>query len=98
MLFQDPETGKTKDNYDYNLVRYAVENLETPFHGWNMTKEIKVRPHSLFKHINPDKPCPCGSEKSYEECCLNKNGVDYPHYQFVFDREPKNGTEEVIFT
>ena len=97
ILFSDHETGEVKDNYDYRIIAYVINYLESPFHGWEYRETKKVHPHSNFKHISKDEDCPCGSKEKYEACCLKKSGVELPHYQFIFEHVPRNEFSEIIY-
>lgn len=84
----DARTGKKVDQYDYSLVRYAVDRLESPFDGWTYVRTQQRHPHSRFRHVGPNAPCPCESGKKYKKCCMRAEGVLRPHYQFEFERPP----------
>lgn len=76
------------DNYDYSILEYLTECLQSPYHDWNI-KWTRIRhPHNLFKDVSPESPCPCGSSKEYRNCCLNKEGVLRPHCEIQFKVSP----------
>jgi len=78
----DPKTGKTVDHYDYSLLENLLKILKSPFDEWDYKKTTKMYPHSKFKHIGRNENCPCGSGKKYKQCCLKREGVTLPHYEF----------------
>lgn len=75
--------GKPID-YDYSLIKELLRFVDKPLEHWDI-KWSKIRhPHELFKNIKPNDECPCGSEKTYQDCCLNNNdGVLRPHCDFI---------------
>ena len=76
------------DNYDYSILKYLAECLQSPYHGWHMIWTKIRHPHSIFKDILPESPCPCESSKQYKDCCLNEEGVLRPHCDIQFDVSP----------
>lgn len=75
-----------KDDFNYSLVQYYIECTESPFDAWGFTKTTKFFPHSHFTMISPEQKCPCDSKNTYQECCLQKDGVTMPHFQFHFTK------------
>jgi len=87
-FLKDPKTNETIDQYNYALVRYLVERLESPFHEWRV-EWTKIRhPHSRFLDVGRNQPCPCESGKKYKDCCLRESGVMRPHCLFSFSVAP----------
>ncbi|MBU2540924.1 MAG: SEC-C domain-containing protein [Candidatus Omnitrophica bacterium] len=90
----DQQTGKTVDPYNYNLVKFLIEKLSTPFDDWSLKWTKKLHPHSKFKHLSRNDKCPCASGKKYKQCCLNKKGVLMDHC--IFSIPGIEGCEERI--
>jgi hypothetical protein len=84
----DPKTGHRVDTYDYRLVRYASDRLESAFHGWEVTWTKRHHPHSRYRHVGRNDPCPCESGRKYKKCCLTAPGVVRPHVEFGFSVPP----------
>jgi len=82
-FMSDPKTGKTVDHYNYSLLENLLKILKSPFDEWDYKKTQKMYPHSKFKHIGRNEKCPCGSGKKYKQCCLKREGVTLPHYEFL---------------
>lgn len=82
IFLSDPKTGKSEDHYNYDLVKYLIEKLNSPFDDWDMIWTKKLHPHSKFTHMGRDDKCPCGSDKEYKRCCLVKDGVLMKHCIF----------------
>ena len=82
----DAESGESRDHYDYAVVAFAVQHLESPFDPWSVQDTVKVHPHRLFKNIGRNAKCPCGSGRKFKGCCLRKEGVELPHKQFSFPK------------
>lgn len=87
------ENGETKDHYDYSVIRYLIQRLDSPFHKWNVEMTTAIHPHTRFKHLSVNDKCPCASGIKYKKCCLKKEGVLMPHIQISFEVPPKIGTE-----
>jgi hypothetical protein len=76
------------DPYDYTLVDYVTRGLRTPFDDWKTTWTTMRYPHSLYSHIPPTDPCPCGAARTYAGCCLMEEGVLGPHVAVEFSSPP----------
>ncbi|MBN2361662.1 MAG: SEC-C domain-containing protein, partial [Deltaproteobacteria bacterium] len=85
------ENGKSIDHYDYSLVRFVVQRLDSPYLGWSYEWTTTRHPHSRYSHIGRNDPCPCESGKKYKKCCLHEEGVLRPHFQVTFDVTPPSG-------
>lgn len=88
VAFMQDKNGQTVDQYDYSLVRFLTERLASPFDRWSFDWTEAYHPHELFASMSPSGPCPCGSGKTYEDCCLHRPGVIRPHIQFSFENVP----------
>jgi len=94
----DPETGKSKDHYNYAVVKYLIDRLISPFDAWT-PHHTKVRhPHSKFLGIGRNSKCPCGSGKKYKKCCLTEVGVLMPHIEFDFAVAPPEHLQNVEYS
>ncbi len=83
----------------YDLVRYCIERVASPFHGWSFIRTTSRHPHSLFKETGRNDKCPCESGLKYKKCCMpHPEGVLRPHVQFQFDVPPARWLEETIYT
>jgi hypothetical protein len=98
LFIADNETGEKTDNYDYSRVKYVVTSLQNPFDEWDI-QVTKIRhPHKFFSHISDEDTCPCGSLKSYGNCCKKcKEGVLRPHINIIFHVLPKDGPPPIIY-
>jgi len=83
-----------KDHYNYDLIKSHISNLDSPFHEWDLEICEKLEPHSSFKDIDEKDDCPCKSGKSYEDCCLKKEGVLMPYYNVNYKMVPSSGKFE----
>ena len=82
------------DQYNYDLIKSHIANLDSPFHRWDLEICEKLESHSSFKDIDKKDNCPCGSRKSYENCCLKKEGVVRPHFKVNYEMVPSSGKFE----
>ena len=81
-FFDDGE--KKNDFYNYVVVEYLINGLNSPFDEWSVKKSEKLHPHSKFRDVGRNDKCPCASNEKYKNCCLPKDGVLMPHYDFDF--------------
>ena len=84
----DPESGESRDHYNYSVVRYAAERLSSPFHEWDVEWTTRRQPHERFPNVGRNDKCPCESGRKYKKCCLRESGVLRPHVEFVFHVPP----------
>ena len=84
----DSATGEKRDHYNYSILNFLVERLLSPFHGWEFKLTKQRHPHSRYKHVGRNAPCPCESSKKYRKCCGRQSGVLRPHYDFIFSVLP----------
>lgn len=82
------ENGQTYDHYDYSVVKFVTDRLQSPFHGWTATWEKALHPHKFFEHVSHSAGCPCDSGRKYEGCCLQREGVIRPHLEVWFEVHP----------
>ena len=93
----DPETEKKIDHYDYRILEYLMNCLQSPFDYWEVHKTTIRHPHSNYLHLKPDDYCPCNSGKKYSHCCLSEAGVFQPHCEFGFFVSPPEDIEVVKY-
>ena len=94
----NPVTGEKGDFYNYSTVEYARAAIRRPFDQWSVERTKKLWPHSHFAHVRSNDRCPCGSTKKYKKCCLPKEGVLMPHFQFNFSVQPPAGTPTEVLS
>jgi hypothetical protein len=76
------------DHHDYKVVKYAIDRLASPYHGWRTQNETRTIPQSSLSHYLIDAHCPCGSGNEFSACCASKPQVVVPHLQFIFRVSP----------
>jgi hypothetical protein len=96
-FLSDSKSGERRDQYNYGIVRYAISALRSPFDTWDAVWTKKRQPHSRFRHIGRNDPCPCESGRKYKKCCLPEPGVLRPHLAFVFGTPPPAGIPSEIY-
>ena len=96
--FTVDDEGNRQDTFDYSLVEYVVGALASPFDDWDVEQTTRLNPHSLFRHVGRNGPCPCASGRKYKTCCLPKQGVERPHMEVSFAVPPPPGYAEVSYT
>jgi hypothetical protein len=92
-----PGGDEDADPYDYTLVDYVIRGLGAPFDEWKTTWTTARHPHSLYSHVPPTDPCPCGSGRTYAECCLMEEGVMRPHVVVEFALPPPAELPRVVY-
>jgi len=92
VLFLGDKTGEgRRDQYNYELVQYAIALLREPFDAWEVERSNRRQPHARYSDVGRNGPCPCESGKKYKKCCLPEAGVLRPHYEFTFAVQPPEG-------
>mgnify|MGYP001456406963 CR=1 FL=1 len=82
----DPETGNSVDHYDYSAPKFVFAGLSGPFDPWNYEWQVRRRPHSHYRDVGRNDPCPCESGSKYKKCCLKHDeGVAFPHLEIIFE-------------
>lgn len=72
-------------DYDYTVVNYVVERLNSPFDGWQPIRTRKIYPRNMFNSAMPETTCPCKQgDKKFSECCSPKAQIEIPHIDIVF--------------
>ncbi len=94
----DPETNQRRDHYDYTLVKYVTDGLRSPFDSWDTVWTKRRHPHSHYKHVGRNEPCPCESGKKYKDSCLRQPGVLRPHVQILFSVPPPDNLPKIQYT
>lgn len=82
-FLKDEATGEVTDHYNYEVVEYLTDKLMGPFDAWDFELSSKIYPHTHFASLGRNDKCPCGSGKKYKKCCLDKEGVKLPQYDFM---------------
>lgn len=90
----DEETGDRRDHYDYGNVRFVVERVASPFHGWTPEATTRNLTASELAHVSADRPCPCMSGKQFGDCCSGKAVITIPHLQIHFYVPPNKELPE----
>ncbi len=90
------DSGGDVDGFKYDLLRFIMENLASPWHGWSYTWTKTRHPHSRYSHVTASEACPCESGRHYGECCLRESGVLRPHCQVTFEVLPPSGSRSMF--
>lgn len=80
--------------YNYSVVRYVLDHLDSPFQPWSGEWTHKRHPHQHFTDRPANGPCPCNSSLRYSECCQREVGVRLPHFQITVSGGTRRGTFE----
>ena len=94
----DNDTEKSRDHYNYALVRFVIDRLRNPFDAWDMRWTRVRHPHSRYEHVSPEEDCPCESGKPYRDCCLPESGVLRPHCEVFFSVPPPEHLPALEYT
>lgn len=83
VAFLSDKEGEHKDHYDYSLLDYLMTEWENPYRLWHYeTRHIHKNPED-FPGLGDESQCPCGSGKTYKDCCKNDpEGVKHVIYTF----------------
>ena len=88
------EARKPKDHYNYGNVRFVVERLDSPFHGWDSYLTTRNISGSQAAHLASADPCPCLSGKSFGDCCTGTTEITVPHLQIRLYVQPSKSLPE----
>lgn len=88
VFFIVDEDDDRRDIYDYSMVTFVSDRLNSAFDRWRGIWGHALHPHEMFAGKAPADSCPCGSGQSYANCCLSQPGVMRPHLQLEFEKEP----------
>ena len=83
--FLDDGNGKAIDHYNYHLPKYIAKCWPSPFHDWQVRKTTALHPKNRFPKIGRNDSCPCQSGDKYKHCCLRRDGIVRPHFEFQFN-------------
>lgn len=65
--------------YDYSMIRQLSQGLKSPYDYFNIN--ISKRMRDIYKGVERNDLCPCGSGKKYKKCCLGTDAVNEDHYE-----------------
>ena len=78
------------DETQFSPLKHLADELLSPWNEWRYHKEIRRSHHPVFRNAKPSDPCPCGSDLSYNNCCMNKDTVpNFPHFRFNVSGETR---------
>lgn len=83
VMFPSDTEGR-HDHYDYTLVQGLMQYWSKPFQLWKYVVRKVYKQRAEFPSLTNESYCPCGSGKSYGECCaLNAEGIEQKIYTFM---------------
>lgn len=82
------DDGSRPDHYNYDIVKFVIDRLASPYHGWHTENQTRTIPQSSLSHYLATARCPCGSGDEFGACCAPKPQVVVPHLQFIFYVQP----------
>lgn len=83
MFKTDSSTGEQLDHYSYDIIDYLFKNLTSPYEFWDLRVfQLEIKEED-FKDLNEKDNCNCNSGLKFKDCCNNKIGEKYPHYEFL---------------
>lgn len=76
-------------DYDYCVVDFVSERLDSPFDYWKPFKTKKLINRAEFNNIDEDEICPCQETMMlFKDCCFNKEKIAFPHIDIKFSKLP----------
>lgn len=79
--------NESKDTYNYDPLDYLLSHLNSPFSRWDVSITKKECPINKFYQVKQNDPCPCGSKKKYQNCCINNKTIVVNHYYFTLEED-----------
>lgn len=83
------------ETLDFSLLEYLFDILDSSFEEWDLNWTKMKFPSERFSSIGRKDKCPCKSDKTFEDCCINKTEIEIPHVDFIFSK-PLPVEKEVI--
>jgi hypothetical protein len=83
------ENGQKRELYRYSEVKFVVDRLESPFHGWASCMTTRLAVRAEVSHLSSSDTCPCVSGKKFGECCWEKETLTVPHLHIDFAVPPR---------
>jgi hypothetical protein len=84
VAFIQNERGEQEDGYNYDIIDYLFEHIESPYEFWDLEVSTRVlTKNDLGGNAGRNDFCPCNSGKKFKKCCLSRVGEKYPHYGFI---------------
>lgn len=87
-FLRSSDTDEQVDHYNYSAVNYVIRGLRKPFHEWAVRRTHIRHPHSMYRNLGRNDPCPCESGEKYKHCCMRENGILRPHMEITFSVPP----------
>ncbi len=81
------QNGQDIDIFDYDIVGFVAERIDSPFDRFQVNWTKALHPHELYSDKSIDGPCPCESGRSYLDCCRKLQGVLRPHIEVIFEKQ-----------
>ena len=86
VLFTSDADGH-HDQYDYTLPAGLMHYWTSAFQKWRYEVKHNYKQKNEFPGLADDSYCPCGSGKTYEECCSkDPNGIKHRLYTFIVEQ------------
>lgn len=85
VLFVSDAEG-SHDHYDYTLLVGLMKYWNKPFQFWRYEVRTIYKQKTEFPGLTNESYCPCGSGKTYGECCsTNPKGIKHRIYTFIVE-------------
>lgn len=85
------------ETLDFSLINYLFTLLDNAFEEWDINWTKMSFPIERFSNVDSNDDCPCKSEKTFKDCCINKNEIEIPHVDFIFSKEISKDKEKLKF-
>ena len=73
--------------FNYGAVHYTISGLRSPWSRWSYDRSKIETDKELYPSTGRNDPCPCGSEKKYNRCCIGKKRMK-EHVRVHFEEAP----------
>ena len=77
----------TAGGFNYGAVHYVISGLQSPWSRWSYARSRIKTDKGLYPYTGRNDPCPCGSEREYKRCCIEKKRLK-EHVQVSFEEAP----------
>ena len=73
-------------DFDYKLLDSFAKRIDSPYRIW--TIKCSKYKKDVFKNVNRNDLCPCGTGKKYKRCCYGTNNEFYNNTDIIFINPP----------
>jgi hypothetical protein len=82
---------------DFTLLNSLFKYLNNAFEYWDLDRTTRKFPIDRFGSVAESENCPCQSEKTFQDCCIEKEEIEIPHIDFMFSKSLPKESKIITF-